>query len=159
VLAAGMATGQPAAATPRASAGASVFTGPAQARSLPPLQPRSIRPETSGNAVKQPTLPFYEASLTHAGKTYSYTSPGTDPRTSSATTHIPVIFIPIRVYVPGASNWPTGAIRQTTGSARTIRSAGPIARHRPCWRQQPPASQRCARHASRRSRSHEHAGG
>jgi hypothetical protein len=117
VLAAGMATGQAAAATPRASAGASVFTGPALARSLPPLQPRSIRPQTSGNAVVKPTLPFYEASFTYAGKTYSYTSLGTNPRTSSATTRIPVTFIPIRVYVPGASNWPTGAISQTTGSA------------------------------------------
>jgi hypothetical protein len=39
------------------------------------------------------------------------------------TTHIPVILIPIRVYVPSASNWPVSAIKQTTGSA-LFRNAG-----------------------------------
>jgi hypothetical protein len=121
VLIAGMAAGQAAAATararPRATAGGWVVTGRAVARSLAPLQPRSIPAATSGNGVEEPTLPFYTSSFSYAGKTYSYTSLGTDPRTSSAATHIPVIFIPIRVYVPGASNWPVGAIKQTTGSA------------------------------------------
>jgi hypothetical protein len=104
VLAAGMAAGQAAAAAPRAgaAAGASSVTGPVKARSMPRLQPRSIRPQTSGNGIKKPTLPFYKASFTSAGKTYSYTSLGTDPRTSSATTHIPVTFIPIRSTCPAA---------------------------------------------------------
>ena len=74
-------------------------------------------PVTSGVGVKTPTLPFYSDSFTFGGKTYPYTSLGTDPRTSSAATHIPVIFIPIRVFVTTGSNWPTGAIKLTTGSA------------------------------------------
>jgi hypothetical protein len=92
------------------------MTGPAEARPLSALQPRSLQVKSPGNGVKTPTLPFYTDSFTTAGKTYTYTSLGTDPKTSAATTHIPVIFIPIRIYVPGASNWPTGAIKQTTGS-------------------------------------------
>jgi hypothetical protein len=120
-LAATMAVGQAAAAAPRARAagapGASEVTGPATARSVPRLQPRSIRPPTSGNRIKLPTLRFYKASFTSAGKTYSYTSLGSDPATSSDTTKIPVTVIPIRVYVPGGSVWPTGAVKLTTGSA------------------------------------------
>jgi hypothetical protein len=120
VLAAGMAAGQAAAAAPRAraAAGASVVTGPVKARSMPRLRPwSSVGSQTSGNGVKKPTLPFYKASFTTAGKTYSYTSLGTDPRTSSATTHIPVTLIPIRVYVPGASTWPAGDTGLTARSA------------------------------------------
>jgi hypothetical protein len=118
VLAAGMAAGQAAAAAPRApaAAGASVVTGPVKARSLPRLQPRSIQPQTADNGVKKPTLPFYKGSFTSAGKTYSYTSVGTDPRTSAATTHIPVTFIPIRIYIPAGSTWPTGSIKETARS-------------------------------------------
>jgi hypothetical protein len=117
VLAAGMAAGQAAAAAPRVPAApaavASAVTGPARGGSLPRLQPKSIPPQTSGNGVKKPTLPFYKSSFTSAGKTYSYTSLGTDPATSSATTHIPVTLIPIRVDVPGAAVWPTGSIQMT----------------------------------------------
>src|SRR5215472_17832690 len=132
VLAAAMAAGQAAAATPRSpaatapaatAAGASVVTSPAKARSLSRLQPRSIQAQPSGNGIKKPTLPFYAASFTYAGKTYPYTSLGTDPRTSSATTHIPVTFIPIRMYVPGGSNWPVSAIKMTAQSALFRNSA------------------------------------
>jgi hypothetical protein len=127
VLAAGMAAGQAAAAAQRVpvatGVGASVTTGRAGARSLPRFQARTIGPVTSGNGVKEPTLPFYSESFAFGGKTYSYTSLGTDPRTSSATTHIPVIFIPLRIYVTTGSNWPTGAIKQTTGSALFHNSA------------------------------------
>jgi hypothetical protein len=121
IVAAGMAAGLAAAAAPRSpratATGASVVTGPAKARLLTPLQPRSGLAEHAGNGVKKPTLPFYKDSFTTAGKTYTYMSLGTDPKTSSATTHIPVIFIPIRLFVTGGSNWPTGAIKMTTGSA------------------------------------------
>src|SRR6516165_2017129 len=91
LLAAGMAAGQAAAAAPRApaAAGASVVTGPVKAHSLPRLQPRTMQPQMSGIGVKLPTLQFYKASFTSGGKTYSYTSLGSNPRTSSATAHIP----------------------------------------------------------------------
>ena len=116
VLAAGMAAGQAAAAVPRVpAAGGSAVTRQVKARSLPRLQPRTIS-ATSGNGIRNPTLPFYSSSFTSAGKTYSYTSLGTDPATSSATTDIPVTFIPIRIYVSGGSTWPTGAIKETAES-------------------------------------------
>ncbi len=130
VLAAGMAASQTAAAARLApaamhqgQAGESVARGAAKARSLPPFRVRAMGQVTSGVAVKKPTLPFYTASFASGGKTYRYTSLGTDPRTSPATTHIPVIFIPIRVFVTTASNWPTVEIKQTTGSALFHNSA------------------------------------
>ncbi len=120
-VAAGMVAGQAAAAAPRppraTTTGASVVTSLARTRPVPRLQPRSVAARFPGNGVNTPTLPFYSDSFSYAGKKYPYTGLGTDPRTSPATTRIPVEFIPIRIYVPGGSNWPTGAIKLTTGSA------------------------------------------
>jgi hypothetical protein len=119
---AGMAAGQAASASPRhhlrEGAGGEVISVPADLRPVHSLVPKLYAPKWSGEIdIKKPTVPFYKDRFTYQGKTYPYTSMGTDPRTSSVTTHIPVVFIPIRIFVPGASTWPTGAIKQTTSSA------------------------------------------
>lgn len=121
---AGLTAGQTAVASPRPgtgeAAGGSAVTGQSRARSVPQFVPRTLQAKAPGNfggsAIKRPTIPFYQDSFSYKGKKYPYTSMGTDPRTSTATTHIPVVFIPIRIYVPGASNWPTGSIKLTTES-------------------------------------------
>jgi hypothetical protein len=62
-------------------------------------------------------VPYYKSRFRYAGKTYSYTSVGTDPRTSATTTRVPVTLIPLRISVPGGSAGPAGAIKATAGSA------------------------------------------
>jgi hypothetical protein len=68
--------------------------------------------------VTGPTVPFYSEHFSFGGTTYPYTSVGTDPRTSTATTTVPVTFIPVKIVeASGAFAYPTGAISKTTGSA------------------------------------------
>jgi hypothetical protein len=80
------------------------------------LRQQSFQPAFS-RALAAPTIPFYRDSFKVGRTTYRYTSVGTDPKTSAATTRVPVTFIPVRINEPdGGATWPTGAIKATTGS-------------------------------------------
>lgn len=85
-----------------------------------PLHLRYFQPKLSVSAIAGPTIPFYRASFRHNGKTYNYTSVGTNPRRSGATTTVPVTFVPVKIVesADNASTKPgTTVIQATTGSA------------------------------------------
>src|SRR5215469_10995210 len=85
VVAAGMAAGQAAAASPRhhlrGETGRTILLNPVGPRPMRPLVPKIYAPKWSGEiltgavnglAVKRPTVPFYKDSFTYQGKTYPY---------------------------------------------------------------------------------------
>ena len=118
-----MATGQIASASssPRAgqrSAGVSHAPSPARTRPAGPLRAAAFQPRFAAPAVSSPTVPHYSGKFSHAGKTYTYTSVGTNPKTSAAATTVPVTFIPVKIVdASGSFTYPTRAIKWTTGSA------------------------------------------
>ncbi|MGH3159366.1 MAG: hypothetical protein ACRDNF_22720 [Streptosporangiaceae bacterium] len=82
------------------------------------LRPNPVQPTFATPAVTGPTVPHYSDKFSYGGKTYTYTSVGTDPKTSTATTTVPVTFIPVKILeASGAYDYPIGAIGSTTGSA------------------------------------------
>jgi hypothetical protein len=84
-----------------------------------PLHLRYFAPQLSTSAIAGPTIPHYRASFRHGGKTYSYTSVGTNPRRSHATTTVPVTFVPVKIVErsDGRSTKPgSTVIKSTTGS-------------------------------------------
>jgi hypothetical protein len=88
------------------------------ARWAGPLRVSHFQPKFPGRAVTGPTVPYYSAKFAFGGTTYPYTSVGTDPRTSTATTTVPVTFIPVKIVESnGAYSYPTTSIASTTGSA------------------------------------------
>jgi hypothetical protein len=92
----------------------------AAVRLATPLQLRYFQPQLSISAIAGPTIPFYRASFRHNGKTYNYTSVGTNPRRSRAITTVPVTFVPVKIVeaVNGHSTKPgSTVIKSTTGSA------------------------------------------
>jgi hypothetical protein len=114
-----LAAGQAAAAAHQAGpAGvAHAPQGPA-VRSAGPLRVHPFQPEFRAPAVTGPTVAHYSSSFSYAGKTYTYASVGTDPRTSAASTTVPVTFIPVKIVeASGAYSYPTTAVTSTTGSA------------------------------------------
>ena len=124
-----MATGQIASASssPRAGqpdAGVSRAASAARARLPGPLRAAPFQPKFAAPTVSSPTVPHYSDKFSHAAKTYTYISVGTDPRTSTATTTVPVTFIPVKlVDAGGGFTFPTKAIKWTTGSALFHNSA------------------------------------
>jgi hypothetical protein len=87
------------------------------------LRQRPFQPKFS-QAIAAPTIPFYRDSFKVGRTTYKYTSVGTNPKISAATTHVPVTFIPLRINEPdGGFTYPTGAIKKTTGSVLFTNSA------------------------------------
>lgn len=100
------------------SAGVSHVPHAASSRPAGPLRVSAFQPKFGVQAVSSPTVPNYSDKFSYAGTTYSYTSVGTDPRTSTAATTVPVTFIPVKILeASGAYSYPTGAISKTTGSA------------------------------------------
>jgi hypothetical protein len=98
-------------------------SSPTSGRLAGQLRQQAFQPAFSA-AIARPTIPFYKDSFKVGTKTYSYMSVGTDPKTSAATTHVPVTFIPVRINEPdGGFNYPTGAIKKTTGSVLFTNSA------------------------------------
>jgi len=109
------------------TAGVSHVPAHSSSRVTGKLRPSPFQPRFAVPGVTAPTVPYYAASFSHGGKTYPYTSIGTDPRTSTATTHVPVTFVPVRINMSdGAYSYPTGAIGQTTGSLLFNNRAIPI---------------------------------
>jgi hypothetical protein len=102
----------------KSSAGVVHVPGAVRPRQVGSLRARPFQPKFPGAAVKGPTVPYYSDKFSHGGTTYPYSSVGTDPRTSTATTKVPVTFIPVKILeASGAYDYPTGAIGETTGSA------------------------------------------
>jgi hypothetical protein len=98
-------------------------SAPASGRLIGKLRQQSFQPAFS-RALAAPTIPFYRDSFKVGRTTYRYTSVGTDPKTSAATTRVPVTFIPLRINEPdGGLTYPTGAIKKTTGSVLFTNSA------------------------------------
>jgi hypothetical protein len=118
-----MTAGQVAAASPSPQArghgaGVTHVSRAAGTRTAGPLRASPFQPKFPVRAVTGPTVPFYSGKFSYAGTTYHYTSVGTDPRTSTAGTTVPVTFIPVKILeASGAYTYPTGAITSTTGSA------------------------------------------
>jgi hypothetical protein len=118
-----MTAGQVAAASSTAqagsrSAGVTHVPHPASTRTAGPLQSSPFQPKFAVQAVTGPTVPYYGSQFSYAGTTYHYTSVGTNPKTSAATTTVPVTFIPVKILeASGAYSYPTVAVGQTTGSA------------------------------------------
>jgi hypothetical protein len=118
-----MTAGQAAAASSSPTGGrssAGVAHGPRaeSPRRVVPLRASHFEPKFPASAVTTPTVPNYGDKFKYSGKTYPYTSVGTDPRTSTATTKVPVTFIPVKILeANGSFTYPTGAIGDTTGSA------------------------------------------
>jgi hypothetical protein len=82
------------------------------------LHPTVFQPRFHVGAVASPTIPYYADQFSYGGKTYHYTAVGTDPKTSTATTTVPVTLIPVKILESsGAYSYPTAAISKTTGSA------------------------------------------
>jgi hypothetical protein len=99
------------------------FSSRATERVVGQLRQRPFQP-TSSLTVATPTIPFYSDTFKVGATTYRYRSVGTDPKTSAATTRVPVTFIPLRINEPdGGFNFPTTAIRKTTGSVLFTTSA------------------------------------
>ncbi|MBV9381684.1 MAG: hypothetical protein JO242_13570 [Streptosporangiaceae bacterium] len=128
-----MTAGQMAAASPSpsspAGAGTAGITHASRAASARPALPRQLRlgyfqPKASGLTAAARTVPFYADKFVYKRVTYHYTSVGTNPRTSIATTTVPVTFIPVRINeADGGFSYPTGAVGSTTGSALFRNSA------------------------------------
>jgi hypothetical protein len=123
-----MTAGQMAAASsasqPKPVGAAGVAHVPARAagsavRLARPLHLRSFQPKVPARAITGPTVPFYKAQFSNKGTTYHYTSVGTNPRSSRATSTVPVTFVPVKIVESADGAWtkPTGAIKATTGSA------------------------------------------
>jgi hypothetical protein len=70
----------------------------------PPAATASVGLTTTfGSVTPTPgakTVPYFRDSFTYGGTTYPYTMVGTNPRTSSATTTVPVAIIPLRLVFP-----------------------------------------------------------
>lgn len=86
-----MATGQMAAGSSSSrpgspDAGGSHAASAARARLPGPLRAAPFQPNFAAPTVSSPTVSHYSDKFRHAKKTYTYTSVGTDPRTSAATT-------------------------------------------------------------------------
>jgi hypothetical protein len=103
----------------RSSAGVAHVPRAASTRRVLPLRASHFQPRFPAQAVTTPTVPYYSDKFKYGGKTYPYSSVGTDPRTSTATTKVPVTFIPVKILeANGAYTYPTGAIiGKTTSSA------------------------------------------
>jgi hypothetical protein len=88
------------------------------ARATVQLHPSSVQPTFAAPAVAGPTVAHYSDRFSYRGTTYTYTSVGTDPKTSTARTTVPVIFVPVKILeASGAFDYPIGAIGRTTRSA------------------------------------------
>jgi hypothetical protein len=114
-----MTAGQWAAASPGPPA-AGLGHAPRAVRTWPAgqLRPNPVQPVFATPAVTSPTVPNYRDKFSQGGKTYAYTSVGTDPKTSTATTTVPVTFIPVKILeASGAYDYPISAVSSTTGSA------------------------------------------
>jgi hypothetical protein len=103
----------------RSSAGVVHVPRAVSTRRVAALRASHFQPKFPVGAVTTPTVPYYSDKFKYSGKTYPYSSVGTDPRTSTATTTVPVIFIPVKILdANGAYSRPSGAtVSNTTGSA------------------------------------------
>jgi hypothetical protein len=114
-----MTAGQIVAASPgQSAAGAGYAPHVPGTRAVSQLHPNPVQPKFATPAVTGPTVPHYSDNFSYKGTTYTYTSVGTDPKTSTATTTVPVTFIPVKILeANGAYDYPIGAIGSTIGSA------------------------------------------